>query len=377
MPALNFGTKMRIAYDYQIFSKQRYGGVSRYFFEVANHLAGSDDGMIDCLINSPVYVNKYLHFSRHDLRISGLCLPAIPRTGRIRSSINNLFSPLAFNAWQPDISHETFYSPKSVSPPGSRIVVTVYDMIHELYPESFSASDRTKEFKKIAVERADHIICISDNTRNDLIRFLGVSQDKISVVPLGFGLAHNAFAKLPDPKRPFLLYVGLRSGYKNFQGLLSAYASCSELSDNYDLVVFGGGVLKSFEFEMMQRLGVPLEQVRHVAGDDGVLASLYQQASVFVYPSLYEGFGIPPLEAMSFDCPVACSNSSSIPEVVADAAIQFNPSDNDAIVDALVKLLSSSALRTNLINRGRDRVKLFSWDKCAMETLEVYKALLL
>jgi len=368
---------MKIAYDYQIFSTQKYGGISRYFFEVAKHLAGSDDGMVDCLINSPAYVNKYLHCSRHDLRISGFYLPAIPRTGRIRSSINKLFSPLAFNTWQPDISHETFYSPKSVSPPGSRVVVTVYDMIHELYPESFSASDRIIEYKRIAVERADHIICISYNTRNDLIRFLGVPQDKISVVHLGFGLAHKDFAKLPDQTRPFLLYVGLRGGYKNFEGLLSAYASCSELRDNFDLVVFGGGVLKPFEFEMMQRLDVPLEQVRHVAGDDGVLASLYKQAAVFVYPSLYEGFGIPPLEAMSFDCPVACSNSSSIPEVVADAAIQFNPSDNDAIVDALVKVLSSSALRTNLIHRGRDRVKLFSWFKCAMETLEVYKALLL
>lgn len=377
MSALNFGKKMRIAYDYQIFSNQSYGGISRYFFEVASHLAGSDDGTIDCLINSPVYVNKYLHCSRHNLKISGLWLPAIPRTGPIRSSINKLFSHLPFNAWQPDIFHETYYSPKSVSPPGSRIVVTVYDMIHELYPEFFPLSDRTKEYKKIAVERADHIICISDNTRNDLIRLLGVSQDKISVVHLGFGLAHNAFAKLPDQKRPFLLYVGLRNGYKNFEGLLSAYASCSELRDNYDLVAFGGGVLRPLEFEMLQRLDVPLEQVRHIAGDDEVLASLYQQATAFVYPSLYEGFGIPPLEAMSFDCPVVCSYSSSIPEVVADAALQFNPSDNDAIADALVKLLSSSSLRTNLINRGRDRVKLFSWDKCATETLEVYKSLIL
>lgn len=376
MTGLNCGKKMKIAYDYQIFSNQSYGGISRYFFEVANHLAGSDDVMIDCLINSPVYINKYLHCSRPDLRISGLCLPAIPRTGRIRSSINKLFSHLAFNAWQPDISHETFYSPKSVSPPGSRIVVTVYDMIHELYPESFSPSDRTKELKKIAVERADHIICISHNTRNDLIHFLGVSQDKISVVHLGFGLAHNDFAKQPDLKRPFLLYVGLRTGYKNFEGLLSAYASCSELRDNYDLVAFGGGVLKPFEFEMMQRLDVPLEQVHHVAGDDGVLASLYQQAAMFVYPSLYEGFGIPPLEAMSFSCPVACSNTSSMPEVVGDAAIQFDPYNVESIADALVNLSSDLALQRSLIDRGRSRVGLFSWKQCAMQTLDVYKALL-
>ena len=367
---------MRIAYDYQIFSSQKYGGISRYFLELANRLADYEDGLIECLINSPVYVNKYLRSSGNNLKVNGISVPAIPRTGPFRNSINRLLSPLAYKRWHPDIVHETYYSPVSVSTPGSRIVLTVYDMIHELYPGRFSASDQTKEYKKIAVERADHIICISENTRNDLIRLLGVKQDKISVVHLGFILAHNNLAKLPKLKHPFLLYVGSRGGYKNFEGLLSAYASRSELRDNFNLLVFGGGPLKQFELEVIQRLHLPLDQVHHIAGDDAVLASLYQQAAVFVYPSLYEGFGIPPLEAMSFDCPVACSNTSSIPEVVGEASIQFNPRDTDAIADSLVKLLSSKTLRNTLIKRGRDRIKMFSWDKCAMETLNIYNSLL-
>ena len=375
MQGFNCGKKMKIAYDYQIFSIQRYGGISRYFFELANHLTGSDDGIIECLINSPLYVNKYLRFSSHHLKINGISAPTIPKTERIRSSINRRLSQLAFKRWHPDIVHETYYSPKCVSSPGSRIVLTVYDMIHELYPGQFSAGDKTKEYKKIAVERADHIICISDNTRNDLIRFLAVPQNKISVVHLGFTLAHNNMAKLSRQTRPFLLYVGSRGGYKNFEGLLSAYASRSELRDNFDLVAFGGGPLKPFELEVIQQLHVPHKQVQYIAGDDAVLASLYQQAAVFVYPSLYEGFGIPPLEAMSFDCPVACSNTSSIPEVVGEAAIQFNPLNTDAIADSLVKLLSSLTLRNTLIMRGRDRVKMFSWDKCAMETLNIYNSL--
>lgn len=367
---------MKIAYDYQIFSSQRYGGISRYFFELANRLACYDDGKIECLINSPVYVNKYLRCSGNNLKVNGIPLPAIPRTGRFRNLINRLFSPLAYKRSLPDIVHETYYSPKSVSPPGCPNVLTVYDMIHELYPEHFSPGDKTKEYKKIALERADHIICISDNTRNDLIRFLAVPQDKISVVHLGFTLAHNNVAKLSRQTRPFLLYVGSRGGYKNFEGLLSAYASRSELRDNFDLVAFGGGPLKPLELEVIKRLHVPFEQIHYIAGDDSVLSSLYQQAAVFVYPSLYEGFGIPPLEAMSLDCPVACSNTSSIPEVVGEAAIQFNPRDTDAIADSLVKLLSSKTLRNTLIKRGRDRIKMFSWDKCAMETLNIYNSLL-
>lgn len=377
MQGFNCGKKMKIAYDYQIFSIQRYGGISRYFFELANHLTGSDDGMIECLINSPLYVNKYLRFSNHHLKINGISAPTIPKTERIRSSINRRLSQLAFKRWHPDIFHETYYSPKSVSPPGSRIVVTVYDMIHELYPEFFPLSDRTKEYKKIAVERADHIICISDNTRNDLVRILGVSRNKISVVHLGFELAHNKVAKLPEQKRPFLLYVGSRNGYKNFKGLLYAYASRSELRDKYDLVIFGGGSLKQHEVEMIQSLHLPFEQIRQLSGDDGVLEGLYKQAAMFVYPSLYEGFGIPPLEAMSFSCPVACSNTSSMPEVVGDAAIQFDPSDTESIADALVNLSSDLALQRSLIDCGRLRVGSFSWHQCAMQTLDVYKALLL
>ena len=367
---------MKIVYDYQIFSSQKYGGISRYFFELANRLACYDDGKIECIINSPVYVNKYLRCSGNNLKVNGIPLPAIPRTGRFRNLINRLFSPLAYKRSHPDIVHETYFSPKSVSPPGCPNILTVHDMIHELYPEHFLAGDKTKEYKKIAVERADHIICVSSNTRDDLIRLLGVKQDKISVVNHGFTLAPVKVGKFSRQTLPFLLYVGSRGGYKNFEGLLSAYASRSELRDNFDLVAFGGGPLKPFELEVLQQLHVPHEQVHYIAGDDAVLTSLYQQAAVFVYPSLYEGFGIPPLEAMSFDCPVACSNTSSIPEVVGEAAIQFNPRDTDAIADSLVKLLSSSTLRNTLIKRGRDRIKMFSWDKCAMETLNIYNSLL-
>ena len=115
---------------------------------------------------------------------------------------------------------------------------------------------------------------------------------------------------------------------------------------------------------------------RNMSGGDSILAALYRQAAMFVYPSLYEGFGIPPLEAMSFKCPVACSDTSSMPEVVGNAAIQFDPLDIDSIAHALVRLASGSALRAKMIGLGKSRIKNFSWGQCATQTLNVYQSLL-
>jgi glycosyltransferase involved in cell wall biosynthesis len=367
---------VKVAYDYQIFISQKFGGVSRYFFELANHLVAFNHERVSCLINSPVYVNGYLRNSNKDLMIKGASVPTIPKIGRIYRQINQHMSPIAFLRWWPDIVHETYYSPKSVAPTGSKIVLTVYDMIHELYPDYFSARDRTREYKKIAVERADHIICISENTQNDLIRLLGVAPEKTTVVHLGFALIQFDQAVLALQNRPFILYVGSRGGYKNFERLLAAYAAHPELRDNYDLIAFGGGAFKPQELELIRCLHVPLTQVRQMGGDDGLLAALYRQAAMFVYPSLYEGFGIPPLEAMSFNCPVACSSTSSIPEIVGNAAIQFDPLDTDSIANALVSLTSDSALRAKLIELGRARVAKFSWEQCAKQTLDVYQDLL-
>jgi glycosyltransferase involved in cell wall biosynthesis len=125
----------------------------------------------------------------------------------------------------------------------------------------------------------------------------------------------------------------------------------------------------------MNQLGIDESKIIHIVGDDDILANLYTHASAFVYPSLYEGFGIPPLEAMSFDCPVVCSNVSSIPEVVADAGEYFNPYEIDSIVDALEKLLFCSERFQELIIRGKKRLKHFSWDKCTYEHSLVYKSL--
>jgi glycosyltransferase involved in cell wall biosynthesis len=366
---------MRIVYDNQIFESQEYGGASRYYFEIADNIASSNAAEV--AIISPLYVNSYLAAASRNLQVRGRKVPIMRRTGRIYRAFNQLLAPSMMKSFQPDLVHETNYSAKRLAPVGSKVVLTVYDMIHERFPECFPAGNLTSKNKAIAVERADHIICISEQTRKDLIDLLGVDPAKTSVIHLGFSLTKPLVEKEREGGRPYLLYVGTRGGYKNFEALLRAYAANPALQQEYDLVAFGGGRLSDDERALMGELGIHVDRVKQFGGDDAVLAGLYRKAALFVYPSRYEGFGIPPLEAMSFDCPVVCSNTSSIPEVVGDAAELFDPNSSDSTGRAIEHVLNDMVLRQDLVARGRERIKQFSWKRCAEQTLDVYRRLLI
>ena len=367
---------MKIIFDQQIFSWQEYGGISRYIYELALGLASNSNQNVTVV--SPLYVNQYLKQAPKSLKLLGLPTKKIPRTGRILRAVNWAISWPIMRYMKPDIVHETYYSGKCIAPKGTKVVLTVYDMIHERFSEQFPVLDTTSKEKAIAVSRADHIICISEHTRQDLINLLGVNPAKTSVVHLGFSLTSdsNEGEPLEVPKRPFLLYVGARGGYKNFDGLLQAYAASPKLKSSYDLICFGGGVFTLKEKLQLQKLGLQTDSVYQVSGDDFILASYYKVASAFIYPSMYEGFGIPPLEAMSFNCPVICSNVSSIPEIVGNAGFMFDPSSTQSIQFAIEKVLGDSALRASLVAYGQERLKVFGWERCAQETLDVYRKVL-
>jgi glycosyltransferase involved in cell wall biosynthesis len=178
------------------------------------------------------------------------------------------------------------------------------------------------------------------------------------------------------PANTYILYVGARGGYKNFTNFLRAYSSSPSLRGTFGVVCFGGGEFCLSERKLLASLGLGEDKIVQLPGDDSVLAGLYSRAAVLVYPSLYEGFGIPPLEAMSFDCPVICSNTSSLPEVVGDAAELFDPSEPENIRIAIERVVMSAARTNALIALGRERIKNFSWDRCARETFTVYQRVL-
>lgn len=369
---------MRIAFDHQAFSWQEYGGVSRYLYELARELASHQGQEVS--IVSPLYVNRYLRQeAQHAFKLWGIPVHHISRTDWLMRIANSLLvGPLivrpVLKKLEPDIVHETYYSRFRFAPKNAKVVLTVYDMVHELFPEAFSALTPTRREKAAAVERADHIICISQQTRRDLIELLDVDPAKTSVVYLGFSrMAVQPKMCAEIQGRPYLLYVGVRGGYKNFAGMLRAVAASPALRKDYRIICFGGGPLSGKEQALAAQLGYADGDVLQVSGSDAVLAGLYQHARAFIYPSLYEGFGIPPLEAMSFDCPVACSSVSSIPEVVGDAAAYFDPSSTEDMRTIIEWVATDEALRKRLVAAGREQIKTFSWARCAEETLAVYR----
>ena len=175
--------------------------------------------------------------------------------------------------------------------------------------------------------------------------------------------------------KPYLLYVGSRSGYKNFDMFINAIASSKNLIDEMNIICFGGGVFSKLELVHFEGLGFKKGQINQVSGGDELLGSFYRGAVAFVYPSLYEGFGIPPLEAMVNDCPVICSNTSSVPEVVGDAGKYFDPNSVDDMRESIESVVYSESQRDSLRVLGKNRLRNFSWEKCANETLTVYKSL--
>lgn len=368
---------MKIAFDHQTFTYQSYGGVSRYYAILASQLLLSEKKV---KIFAGIHQNNYLQDLAPDI-LSGFKLNSFPqKSRRIFHGINHVINQFQFKNWSPDIIHETYYS--SLPPLFSHScpsVVTVHDMIHELYPEQFPLSDNTSRAKKKTLDRVDHIISISENTKRDLIRFFDIEESKISVVYHGVtfdGFNSEINDVLSTNDKPYLLYVGSRFGYKNFDGLLKAVASSDTLKSNFDIVAFGGGDFNSEELALIRSLGFSVSQVRQHSGNDKKLASLYSMAALFVYPSLYEGFGLPPLEAMASGCPVVTSNTSSMPEVVRNAGLYFNPNEIEDMRFAIERVVFSPSMRSDLVLAGFENIKNFSWSKCAAETLTVYKKVL-
>lgn len=366
---------MRIAFDYQAFAIQRYGGISRYFTSLARELAAMGE---DPRIIAPAYRTRYLA-ELPDRILTGWSLEGHPslRNRHVQRAVNRTVSRVAMSALRPDVVHETYFSEARSGPRGTPTVITVFDMVHELYASEFTGSATASDIKRRAVARADHVICISESTRRDLVRMFGVPAGRVSVIHLA---ADPAPVDPPRPAAadrfdyPFLLFVGGRWGYKNFKGLLAAYGASPSLRRDFRIVAVGAGELDPEERTIIRDLGLG-DRIVQVDGDDALLDHLYRTAAALVYASAYEGFGLPPLEAMARGCPVIASNTSSMPEVIGDAGAFFDPKDPAQISRAIESVVYSEDQRRSLAARGSERFARFSWRRCAEETLAVYRSL--
>jgi glycosyltransferase involved in cell wall biosynthesis len=363
---------IRVVYDHQVFSLQEFGGISRYYIELANGLQSSN--IVKPEIYAPLYINHYLKDNSKKYKCSSLWVNSDYLKKGIIYRFNSAFCKFAYFQTKPDIVHETYYSNKPIMN-GKRRVLTVYDMIEEKYGNQ-NGNAYSSNLKKKAVERADHIICISYKTKNDLIELFDVNEKKISVIHLSHRTP-DEFQSLEINKgysRPFILYVGPRSGYKNFETFFRAYVLNLKVSKEIDIVCFGGGKFNENEIKLIKINGLG-DRVRQVSGNDDSLNYHYKNALFFIYPSIYEGFGIPPLEAMSFGCPVASSNGGSMPEVLGLAPMYFNPLDVDEISNVLTVLSFSERKRSMISKNSLKQASTFSWRKTVEKTELLYKSL--
>jgi len=274
----------------------------------------------------------------------------------------------------PQVFHPTYYDPYFLDLLGDiPFVLTIYDMSHELYPRLFSKFDFTGENKKKVSAKATRIIAISEHTKKDIISLLHVPASKIDVIPLATTLSAAATAKIniPLPEKYFL-YVGKRNTYKNFFFLLDAMHALSQTIPHCSLICAGGGTFTSQERKEIERLRLT-DKIIQMAADDTVLAYLYTRAQAFVFPSLYEGFGIPILEAFACGCPVLLSKRSCLPEVGGGAARYFDPASVSSLVEKLAEVLEDRTLVDDMRTGGLNRLKLFTWDNTALKTIETYK----
>ncbi|WP_410508128.1 glycosyltransferase family 1 protein [Methanosarcina hadiensis] len=263
-------------------------------------------------------------------------------------------------------------------------IITVHDITPFLFPGSFSSLTlfRYRLLFRRTLKTADKIISDSYNTKRDLINYFNVPDEKISVVHLGIDekfrvLDVNTVDRIREKyslNYPFILYVGTLEPRKNIPTLIKAFCEIKNKNSIHKLVIAGkkGWKYKDI-FNMIDELHLRDEIIftDYVPYED--LPGLYNAADLFVYPSLYEGFGFPPLEAMACGCPVITSNSSSLPEVVGDAGLMFDPYNYLELKLKICDILTNSHLRDDLVKKGLKRVADFSWNKCSRETIKIYQ----
>ncbi|NWG04931.1 MAG: glycosyltransferase family 4 protein [Syntrophaceae bacterium] len=279
----------------------------------------------------------------------------------------------------PSLYHETNYAPFHFD--HGPTIVTLCDLSFVRHPE-WHPKDRVKHLENFCLKKISQvkaIITISEFSRKEILNLLNIDPIQIHVTPLGIDQSfHPAGNRLEGLPNQYILFLGNLEPRKNLPRLMKAYQSLPQtLKRRYPLVIAGASGWHTHELKQVLRLFQRGERpILTGYVSQGFLPDLYRGASLFVYPSLYEGFGLPVLEAMASGVPVITSNSTSLPEVVGDGGLLVNPYDVDLLREAMRELLEDEKKRREMIERSLVRAKLFSWDKCARQTLAVYEKVL-
>ncbi len=324
---------------------------------------------VACIRNSNYYFRNMLGF--YDMSGYGRIAGGLER--RLFSRLNKVGALIELKK-KHDIVHPTYYDPYFIGHYSGNLVITIHDMIYEKYADTyFNHETITIQQKRKNILVADRIIAISNSTKRDLLYYYpDLDEQKISVIYHGASMSvHEEKSKFSRMNsKPYVLFVGARWIYKNFIRFILAMKPVLDADKDINIFCAGGG---EFTREELGLIGKYRTRVFQAGLSDDELADAYRNALCFVFPSEYEGFGIPILEAFACGCPVVCSNTSSFPEVAGDAAEYFDPLDIDSMSATISAVIHSDSMREELRARGRERLKLFDWDNTARETLECYR----
>lgn len=381
---------IRVLYDPQAFDLQTHGGVSRCFVELYGRLPEDIDARFSVVETDNVYGQslgivpegdtwqRFCPSLPHGIRKFLYKLVYNCRLGHAgswdkRPKLNQYNCEQDLRKQDYDVFHPTFFDDYFLPMIGNKpFVLTIHDMIPEMYPQYFDADNPQIIFKRNLASKATHIVAVSEQTKIDTIKLLGVPEDKITVIYHGADEEPYIPGERTVEDR-YILFVGARTLYKNFRLFAEAVAPLLHATANLKVVCTGKG-FDDEEQQMFRDLGVEGRFVNIFARDDQQLFDLYHYAECFVYPSEYEGFGIPILEAWKTDCPVVLNDTPVFREVGGDAACYFRFNDVTSLTDELTRMLSlTPAERQQLIDRQRQRLSLFSWKKAAEQLAEVYR----
>lgn len=367
---------MKVLYDHQCFTQQLYGGISRYHYQLIKELNKLQDVEVNLSLkySNNFYINEDKSFTAKKF------LPSrkfyFKRT--LLDFINRISTIATLASGDYDIFHPTYYNPYFLKHLNNKpFIITAHDTIQEKFPEIGNLVDKTLDHKKVTIAEAQLVIANSNNTKEDLIRIYNIPPAKIEVVYLAASVNKQISLQKEEINLPekYILFVGNRDFYKNFNNFFLAIEPLLRETPDLFLIAAGGGMFNQDELKLFESKKLK-NKVLYRTANDKSLATLYSNALAFIFPSLYEGFGIPVLEAMNCDCPVAISNTSSLPEIGGDAALYFDPSNLDEMRKKIKSIIFDKELRVNLIKKAAIQRNKFSFEKTASNTIEVYKRLL-
>lgn len=361
---------VRILFDHQKFSEQKYGGITRYFAGLMQAIKANPDFeyQLSALYSSNYYIrNEKLPLNNF---LGRLLLDGEPKRAY---KWNKQYSKIKISKSDYDVFHPTYFHPYFLKRVKKPYVLTMHDMIYEALPEYFTNTDALPRQKKQTADQAAAIIAISESTKKDMINLLDVAPEKITMIHHGLDLdAPLVTESIPGLPENFILYVGERGNYKNFFRFAEAAAALLHEYKDLHIILAGGGPLQIADALTIDRLKIG-DRTHQLNVSDAQLNYLYQQAQMFVFPSLYEGFGYPLLEAFKAGCPIAAGNTSCFPEIGGDALAYFDPYQTDSIYQTIKSVLTDSVMCQTYITKGHEQLKMFPIEKQAAQTLALYK----